>query len=166
MRWMEWCILCSHSVPEGEDRWRAGVHVVLNCWVPQNVGNLLVNWWVSKHMRCSIGLVGLLRRPRYPAMSSTAGRTGLLWKTGKSDVTLCHFRCFQPAIFMWNCAAVLCVSQFWGKQKILRERSNENDGNKRMERQRKGSRGLEAYCKGDQGPPRAVAPLKKKEQKT
>jgi len=34
-------------------------------------------------------------------------------------------------------------------------------GNKRMERQSKGSRGLEAYCKGDQGPPRAVAPPKK-----
>jgi hypothetical protein len=31
-----------------------------------------------------------------------------------------------------------------------------------MERQNKGSRGLEAYCKGGQGPPRAVAPLKKK----
>ena len=37
----------------------------------------------------------------------------------------------------------------------------EKDGNKRMERQRKGSRGLEAYCKGGQGPPRAVAPPKK-----
>ena len=32
----------------------------------------------------------------------------------------------------------------------------EKDGNKRMERQRKESRGLEAYCKGGQGPPRAV----------
>ena len=31
-----------------------------------------------------------------------------------------------------------------------------------MERQSKGSRGLEAYCKGGQDPPRAVAPLKKK----
>jgi len=31
-----------------------------------------------------------------------------------------------------------------------------------MERQRKGSRDLEAYCKGGQGPPRAVAPPKKK----
>ena len=30
-----------------------------------------------------------------------------------------------------------------------------------MERQSKGSRGLEAYCKGGQGPPRAVEPLKK-----
>ena len=38
----------------------------------------------------------------------------------------------------------------------------EKDGNKRMERQSKGSRGLEAYCKGGQGPPRAVAPPKKK----
>jgi len=37
----------------------------------------------------------------------------------------------------------------------------EKDGNKRMERQSKGSRGLEAYCKGAQGPPRAVAPSKK-----
>ena len=37
----------------------------------------------------------------------------------------------------------------------------EKDGDKRMERQSKGSRGLEAYCKGGQGPPRAVAPLKK-----
>ena len=37
----------------------------------------------------------------------------------------------------------------------------EKDGNKRMERQSKGSRGLEAYCKGGQGPPRAVAPPKK-----
>jgi hypothetical protein len=34
-----------------------------------------------------------------------------------------------------------------------------------MERQSKGSRGLEAYCKGGQGPPRAVAPLKKKKKK-
>ena len=30
-----------------------------------------------------------------------------------------------------------------------------------MERQSKGSRGLGAYCKGGQGPPRAVAPPKK-----
>ena len=38
----------------------------------------------------------------------------------------------------------------------------EKDGNKRMEIQSKGSRGLEAYCKGGQGPPRAVTPSKKK----
>ena len=38
----------------------------------------------------------------------------------------------------------------------------EKDGDKRMERQSKGSTGLEAYCKGGQGPPRAVAPPKKK----
>ena len=31
-----------------------------------------------------------------------------------------------------------------------------------MERQSKGSRGLEAYYKGDQGPPQAVAPSKKR----
>ena len=41
----------------------------------------------------------------------------------------------------------------------------EKDGNKWMERQSKGSRGLEAYCKGGQGPPRAVAPPKKKKKK-
>ena len=35
----------------------------------------------------------------------------------------------------------------------------EKDGNKRMERQSKGSRCLEVYCKGGQGPPRAVVPL-------
>jgi len=34
-------------------------------------------------------------------------------------------------------------------------------GIKRMERQSKGSRDLEPYCKGGQGPPRAVAPSKK-----
>ena len=34
-----------------------------------------------------------------------------------------------------------------------------------MERQSKGSRGLEAYGKGGQGPPRAVAPSKKKNKK-
>jgi len=39
------------------------------------------------------------------------------------------------------------------------------DGNKRMERQSKGLRGLEAYCKGGQGPPRAVVPSKKKKIK-
>ena len=42
----------------------------------------------------------------------------------------------------------------------------EKDGDKRMERQSKGSRGLEAYCKGGQGPPRAVAPQKKKKCRT
>jgi len=31
-----------------------------------------------------------------------------------------------------------------------------------MEGQSKGSRGLEAYCEGGQGPPRAVATSKKK----
>ena len=31
-----------------------------------------------------------------------------------------------------------------------------------MERKSKGSRGLEAYCKGGQGPPQALAPPKKK----
>jgi hypothetical protein len=36
----------------------------------------------------------------------------------------------------------------------------EKDGNKWMERQSKGPRGLKAYCKGGQDPPRAVAPLK------
>jgi hypothetical protein len=34
-----------------------------------------------------------------------------------------------------------------------------------MERYSKGSRGLEAYCKGGQGPPRAVTPQKKKKKK-
>jgi hypothetical protein len=34
-----------------------------------------------------------------------------------------------------------------------------------LERQSKGSRGLEAYCQGGQGPPRAVAPPKKKNKK-
>jgi hypothetical protein len=34
-----------------------------------------------------------------------------------------------------------------------------------MEGQSKGSRGLETYCKGGQGPPRAVAPSKKKKKK-
>jgi len=34
----------------------------------------------------------------------------------------------------------------------------EKDGYKRMERQSKGPRDLEAYCSGGQGPPRAVAP--------
>jgi len=34
----------------------------------------------------------------------------------------------------------------------------EKDGCKRMERQSKESRGLEAYCRGGQGPPQAVAP--------
>ena len=39
-----------------------------------------------------------------------------------------------------------------------------NDGNKQMERQRKGSRGLEVHRKGGQGPPWAVAPSKKKKK--
>ena len=34
-----------------------------------------------------------------------------------------------------------------------------------MERQSKGPRGLEPYCKGGQGPPQAVAPPKKKKKK-
>jgi hypothetical protein len=38
----------------------------------------------------------------------------------------------------------------------------EKDGCKRMERQSKGSRDLEAYHRGGQGPPRAVALFKKK----
>jgi hypothetical protein len=38
----------------------------------------------------------------------------------------------------------------------------EKDRNKRMERQSMGSRGLEAYCKGGQGPPLAVVTPKKK----
>jgi len=41
----------------------------------------------------------------------------------------------------------------------------EKDGNKWKERQSKGSRGLEAYCKGGHDPPRAVAPSKKKKKK-
>ena len=40
----------------------------------------------------------------------------------------------------------------------------EKYGNKRMERQSKGSRDLEAYCKGGQGPPLVVAPPKKKKE--
>jgi hypothetical protein len=38
----------------------------------------------------------------------------------------------------------------------------EKNGCKRMERQSKGSRDLKAYPRGGQGPPRAVAPFKKK----
>jgi len=38
-------------------------------------------------------------------------------------------------------------------------------GIKEMERQNKGSRGLETYCKGGQGPTWAVAPSKKKKKK-
>jgi hypothetical protein len=38
----------------------------------------------------------------------------------------------------------------------------EKDGCKRMERQSKESRDLEAYRRGGQGPPRAVTPFKKK----
>ena len=112
---MEWCILDSYSAPEGEDMWPARVHIVLNRWAPQNVGNLLIHWWVSKHTRCSIGLVVLSWRPRYTATSSTAGRTGLLRMTVKSDVTSCHFRCFQPAICMWNCAGVFPASNMFVK---------------------------------------------------
>ena len=40
----------------------------------------------------------------------------------------------------------------------------EKDGNKRLEGQSKGSRGLEAYCNGGQGPRRAVGPSKKEEE--
>jgi len=47
------------------------------------------------------------------------------------------------------------------KRKTKNEMAGDGDGNKQMERQTKGSRGLEAYCKGGQGPPRAVAPSKK-----
>ena len=42
-----------------------------------------------------------------------------------------------------------------------RVHGSEKDGNKWMERQSKGPRGLEAYCKAGQGPPWAVAPSKK-----
>jgi hypothetical protein len=50
------------------------------------------------------------------------------------------------------------------KNEMARSRVHglEKDGNKQMERQSKGSRGLETYCKGGQGSPRAVVPLKKK----
>jgi hypothetical protein len=41
----------------------------------------------------------------------------------------------------------------------------EKDCCKRMERQSKGSRDLEAYRRGGQGPPRAVVPFKKKKKK-
>ena len=46
------------------------------------------------------------------------------------------------------------------KKKIVTKPYNKprNVMNKRMERQRKESRGLEAYCRGGQGPPRSVAP--------
>ena len=39
-----------------------------------------------------------------------------------------------------------------------RVHGSEKDGYKRMERQSKGPRDLEAYCSGGQGPARAVAP--------
>jgi hypothetical protein len=41
---------------------------------------------------------------------------------------------------------------------------SEKDGGEQMERQSKESRNLEAHCKGGQGPPRAVAPSKKKKK--
>jgi hypothetical protein len=43
-----------------------------------------------------------------------------------------------------------------------RVQGSEKDGVERMERQSKESRNLEAHCKGGQGPPRVVAPSKKK----
>jgi hypothetical protein len=45
-----------------------------------------------------------------------------------------------------------------------RVQRSEKDGGERMERQNKESRNLEAHCKGGQGPPRAVAPSKKKKK--
>jgi hypothetical protein len=42
----------------------------------------------------------------------------------------------------------------------------EKDGFKRMERQIMESRALEAYRRGDQSPPRVVAPFKKKKNKS
>jgi hypothetical protein len=45
-----------------------------------------------------------------------------------------------------------------------RVQGSEKDGGERMERQSKKSRNLEAHCKGGQGPPRAVAPSKKKKE--
>jgi hypothetical protein len=45
-----------------------------------------------------------------------------------------------------------------------RVQGSEKDGDERMERQSKESRNLEAHCKGGQGPPRAVAPSKKKKK--
>ena len=45
------------------------------------------------------------------------------------------------------------------KRKTKNEKAGlEKDGCKRMERQSKEPRDLEAYCRGGQGPPRAVAP--------
>jgi hypothetical protein len=41
----------------------------------------------------------------------------------------------------------------------------DKDGCKRMERESEESRDLEAYRRGGQGPPRAVAPFKKKKKK-
>jgi hypothetical protein len=49
-----------------------------------------------------------------------------------------------------------------GEMAGRRVHGTEKDGCKRMERQSKGSRDLEAYRRGGQGPPRAVAPFKKK----
>jgi hypothetical protein len=43
-----------------------------------------------------------------------------------------------------------------------RVQGSEKDGGERMERQSKETRNLEAHCKRGQGPPRAVAPSKKK----
>jgi hypothetical protein len=45
------------------------------------------------------------------------------------------------------------------KMRWVNDVSMEKDGCKRMERQSKESRSLQAYCRGCQGPPRAVAPF-------
>jgi len=54
------------------------------------------------------------------------------------------------------------LDEFIKHRNIINYVKAQPDGNKRMERQSKGSRGLQAYCKGGQGPLRAVAPPKKK----
>jgi len=64
--------------------------------------------------------------------------------------------------FVWKAVCNKTKRKTKNEMAGCRVHGPEKDGNKRMKRQSEGSRGLEVYSKGGQGPPRAVAPPKKK----
>jgi hypothetical protein len=99
------------------------------------------------------------------AMSAVASATGRATHAGQVEGDGPDKRRY-PAPLGWGLGVRLTTSP---RKKITLTKPYNKPRNVmktrlRMERQSKGSRHLEAYRRGGQGPPRAVAPFKKKKK--
>ena len=127
--------------------------------------NLTVYSFSSLYIFVTLGRPTMAETCRQPNKTDT--KTVVFWRTYPLLICIKHNRDdaskdYAHTMMLWK--AVFNKTKTKNEKAGWRVHGPEKDGNKRMEGQSKGSRGLEAYCKGGQGPPRAVASSKKKKK--